>query len=274
MTNKKIIDPKDRFAFGKNWASFLNTLNDARIEEAMKSFTQKTDLSDMTGLVFLDIGSGSGLFSLAAYKLGATVISFDYDVDSVECTKYLKEKYCTDHNRWTVYQGSVLDQDFLKQFGKVDILYSWGVLHHTGHMYEAFNNVFNMVKKGGTLFIAIYNDQGGATSRWIWIKKKYTNSGSIIRFLLITYTLFRQWTMTFIKDFLRFGNPFKTWGAYKENRGMSAWHDVVDWVGGYPFEAAKPEAVFHFFKEKNFDLTYLKTNAGGLGCNEFIFKKR
>jgi 2-polyprenyl-3-methyl-5-hydroxy-6-metoxy-1,4-benzoquinol methylase len=273
MTNKKITDPKSRFAFGKNWTNFLSTLNEERIEEAIKSFTQKTGLSDMTGLTFLDIGSGSGLFSLAAYKLGAKVTSFDYDTDSVACTKYLKEKYCTDHDRWTVYQGSVLDQDFLKQFGTVDVLYSWGVLHHTGHMYEAFHNVSSMVKKDGALFIAIYNDQGGATRRWTWIKKQYTNSGSIMRSLLTIYTLFRQWTITFIKDFLKSGNPLKTWCAYKENRGMSAWHDVVDWVGGYPFEVAKPEEVFHFFKEKGFQLDYLKTCAGGLGCNEFIFKK-
>ncbi|PIZ34359.1 MAG: class I SAM-dependent methyltransferase [Alphaproteobacteria bacterium CG_4_10_14_0_8_um_filter_37_21] len=274
MTNEKITDTKERFAFGKNWANFLNTLNEERIAEAVKSFTEKTGLSDMTGLTVLDAGSGSGLFSLAAYKLGAKVLSFDYDTDSVACTKYLKEKYCTDDAMWQVQQGSVLDQDFLKQFGEVDVLYSWGELHHTGHMYEAFKNVSNMVKKDGTLFISIYNDQGSATRRWTWIKKKYTNSGSLMRSILTTYTLFRQWTITFVKDFLRCGNPLKTWCAYKENRGMSAWHDVVDWVGGYPFETAKPEQVFHFFKEKDFQLEYLKTCAGGLGCNEFIFKKK
>ena len=91
--------------------------------------------------------------------------------------------------------------------------------------------------------------------------------------LLTYYTLFRQWIITFIKDFLKSGNPFKTWITYgKNNRGMSAYHDVIDWVGGYPFEVAKPEEVFIFFKEKNFELQLLKTCSGGLGCNEYVFK--
>jgi len=274
MTNEKITDTKERFAFGKNWANFLNNLNDERIAEAVKSFTEKTGLSDMTGLTVLDAGSGSGLFSLAAYKLGAKVLSFDYDADSVSCTQYLKKKYCTDDAMWQVQQGSVLDQDFLRQFGKVDVLYSWGVLHHTGHMYEAFQNVSNMVKKDGTLFISIYNDQGTTSSIWKKIKKTYSTSNIVTRILLLAFCSLRLWGPKFVKDFLRYGNPLKTWCAYKKNRGMSAWHDVVDWVGGYPFEVAKPEEVFNFFTEKNFQLKYLKTCAGGVGCNEFIFTKK
>lgn len=271
--NEKITDTKERFAFGKNWANFLTNLNEERIAEAVKSFTEKTGLSDMTGLTFLDAGSGSGLFSLAAYKLGAKVVSFDYDTDSVACTKYLKEKYCTDDAMWQVQQGSVLDQDFLKQFAKVDVLYSWGVLHHTGHMYEAFKNVSGMVKKDGTLFISINNDQGSTSAIWKKIKKTYSTTNIVTRTVLLFMCSIRLWGPKFVKDFLHSGNPLKSWCAYKENRGMSAWHDVVDWVGGYPFEVAKPEEVFNFFKEKDFQLEYLKTCAGGLGCNEFIFKK-
>ncbi len=268
---KKILDTKDRFSFGKNWSRFLKNLNQERIEEAEKSLKEKLNLESLEGKIFLDIGSGSGLFSLAAYRLGAKVFSFDYDQDSVNCTKYLKEKYANNDSRWTVEQGSVLDKEFLKKFGKVDVLYSWGVLHHTGHMHVAFENVADMVANDGYLFISIYNDQGGASKRWKWIKKTYNNTNIFIRYFIIFYTFIKQWWKDLLSDFLK-GHPFQSMKNYKKNRGMSPYYDLIDWVGGYPFEVAKPEEVFNFFKSKNFDLQILKTCAGGLGCNEYVFK--
>lgn len=263
-----------RFAFGKNWSQFLKNLTDDRIEEAKKSLVDKLGDDSLKGKVFLDIGSGSGLFSLAAYLLGAKVFSFDYDTDSVNCTQFLKEKYAPNSGNWSVQQGSVLDTDFLKQFDKVDILYSWGVLHHTGNMIKAFENVANIVKDDGKLFISIYNDQGGASRLWKKIKFFYNNGNCIKKFILLSLSFLRLWGPTFIKDLFKYLNPFKTWQFYKVNRGMSPWHDVVDWVGGYPFEVAKPEEVFEFFKNKGFYLEKLKTCAGGLGCNEFVFIKK
>lgn len=274
MNDTAILDPKDRFSFGKNWSRFLEHLNDDRILEAEKSLKEKLGCENLNGKVFLDIGSGSGLFSLAAYQLGAKVFSFDYDQDSVNCTKYLQNKYAANDARWSVEQGSVLDKNFLKKFGKVDILYSWGVLHHTGHMTLAFENVAELVNGGGHLFISIYNDQGGASNRWKWIKKTHTKAKLPLKKIIVLLCAIRLWGPTFLKDFIRHLNFFKTWNEYKKNnRGMSAWHDVVDWVGGYPFEVAKPEEVFNFFKAKGFDLQLLKTCAGGLGCNEYVFKK-
>ncbi len=276
IASKDILDPKIRFSFGKNWTNFLELLDDQRIQEAVKSLQEKLGSTDLKGKTFLDIGSGSGLFSLAAHRLGAQVFSFDYDQDSVNCTKYLRAKYAKNSSTWSIEQGSVLDKTFLEKFAKVDVLYSWGVLHHTGHMYQAFENVSHLVKDNGSLFISIYNDQGGASRRWTWIKKKYINSNNpLIRFILVLYTLLMQWRITFIKDFLNSGNPLKTWFLYGQNdRGMSPWHDLIDWVGGYPFEVAKPEEVFNFFHKKGFQLGKMKTCAGGVGCNEFVFRKK
>ncbi len=273
MSTTIILDPVKRFSFGKNWLRFLQHLTEARILEAEKSLQEKLGVNCLKGKVFLDVGSGSGLFSLAAYRLGATVYSFDYDIDSVNCTRYLQEVYAKYDKRWVVVQGSILDQKFLQQFAPVDILYSWGVLHHTGHMYDAFANVATLVKEEGKLFISIYNDQGGASKRWRWLKECYNNGFLVTRVLLCLYTIARNWTITFVKDFYKFGNPLKTWFQYsKDNRGMSAWHDVVDWIGGYPFEVAKPEDIFDFFKARGFILEKLKTCAGGIGCNEFVFR--
>lgn len=267
-----ILDPKERFAFGKNWAKFLQHLSEEKILKAEKSLQEKLGVSDLKGKVFLDVGSGSGLFSLAAHRMGANVFSFDYDQDSVACTQYLKETYGKKDLDWTVNHGSVLDIDFLKKFGKVDILYSWGVLHHTGHMYQAFENVAAHVKNGGYLFLSIYNDQGKTSQVWKVIKRAYIKAPIILKNIILFACFLRLWGPTFIKDFMRL-QPFKTWTHYVQDRGMSPWHDVIDWVGGYPFEVAKPEEIFSFFKGKGFKLEKLKTCAGGLGCNEFIFVK-
>lgn len=272
MTHQKLLENQEHFKFGKNWQHFLYHMNDDRIQEAIKSLKEAFHCDTLEGKTFLDVGSGSGLFSLAAHLLKATVYSFDYDEDSVNCTRYLKETYGQEGS-WTIEQGSILDQTFLKKFHQVDIVYSWGVLHHTGHMWQAFDHISQCVKDNGYLFISIYNDQGDASRRWLWLKKKYMKGSHITRYLLTLYTLIRQWTLTFIKDTIRFCHPLKSWNAYGRDRGMSPWYDCVDWAGGYPFEVAKPEEVFHFFKHKNFQLDFMKTCAGGLGCNEFIFKK-
>jgi SAM-dependent methyltransferase len=261
----------DRFSFGDNWTRFLSVLNDDRVEEAKSSLRRMLNVESLAGKSFVDVGSGSGLFSLAARLLGARVHSFDFDPQSVACTAELKRRYFPGDDAWVVESGSVLDPDYLSRLGQFDVVYSWGVLHHTGQMWEALGNVVPLVKDGGSLFISIYNNQGGASRRWKSLKRTY-NKHAVLRRPLAIYTLVRQWTLTFINDG-RHGHPLASWKNYQTARGMSAWHDVVDWIGGYPFEVAKPEEIFEFYHATGFALEKLKTCAGGLGCNEFVFRK-
>jgi 2-polyprenyl-6-hydroxyphenyl methylase/3-demethylubiquinone-9 3-methyltransferase len=205
--------------------------------------------------------------------MGAEVFSFDYDQNSVECALQLKHNFFKNDEKWVIEKGDVLSEEYLSKLGKFDIVYSWGVLHHTGNMYKAFQNVTTLGKPQSELFIAIYNDQGNASKRWKKIKELYNKGGMFQRTLLAIYTLFRQWTITFCRDTLKYFNPLKSWNEYDKMRGMSPWHDIVDWVGGYPFEVAKPEEVFSLFHQHGFNLMKLKTCAGGLGCNEFVFYK-
>jgi 2-polyprenyl-3-methyl-5-hydroxy-6-metoxy-1,4-benzoquinol methylase len=163
----------ERFEFGKNWSAFLRLLNDERIEEAERSLCEMLEVHDLERKTFLDIGSGSGLFSLAARRLGATVSSFDYDSNSVACTQALKQRYFPNDSNWTIQQASVLDENYVRSIGKFDVVYSWGVLHHTGDMWTALKNAGDAVEDGGMLFVAIYNDTGSQTRRWRWIKRTY-----------------------------------------------------------------------------------------------------
>ena len=273
--NKKMAKG-NRFEFGKNWINFLSRLDETRILEAERSLKQMLELKSLEGKTFLDIGSGSGLFSLAARRLGAKVYSFDYDSLAVECTAELKRCYFPDDPSWSIQQGDILNVDYLKSLDTFDIVYSWGVLHHTGAMWQALENMVPLVLKGGKLFISIYNDQGDASRRWRALKEFYNRSSKPVKLIIILGIGVMSQTYAALVRLYRGQNPlpFKAWADKKKNRGMSVWHDLVDWVGGYPFEVAKPEEIFDFYRMKGFTLVKLKTCGGGLGCNEFVFVRK
>jgi 2-polyprenyl-3-methyl-5-hydroxy-6-metoxy-1,4-benzoquinol methylase len=261
---------KKRFDFGKNWKNFIDGINNQHIENSQKKLLQGLGMSDLKNKSFLDIGSGSGLSSLSAKISGARVFSFDYDEHSVFSTQYLKDKFFKNDQDWKIEQGSVLDKDYMQNLGTFDIVYSWGVLHHTGFMKIALENVDHNVKKGGHLFIALYNDQGFRSKIWKVLKKAYVKY-KITRpfFIGLGYLLF--WFPKLIKGLFKVKLNFQK--EYKKKRGMSLHHDIVDWMGGYPFEVVKRETIIDIYRELGYELQNLISCGNKLGCNEFIFKK-
>jgi 2-polyprenyl-6-hydroxyphenyl methylase/3-demethylubiquinone-9 3-methyltransferase len=235
------------------------------------------ELDSLEGKRFLDAGSGSGLFSLAARRLGATVYSFDFDPQSVQCTRELQRRYYAGDSAWVVAEGSVLDPGYLGTLGTFDIVYSWGVLHHTGAMWQALENIQALVASGGKLFIAIYNDQGPQSQRWHTLKRVYNKLPSMLRPLFSAATLGPR-ELRFLTAATVKGRPWSYFESrlhYTQHstRGMSYYHDLIDWIGGYPFEVATPEQIFDFFRQRNYVLARLATCGGGLGCNQFVFDK-
>jgi 2-polyprenyl-6-hydroxyphenyl methylase/3-demethylubiquinone-9 3-methyltransferase len=270
MSSASTTPDEARFEFGKNWSNFLATVGEKAVERAVDSLRNMLEIDSLEGKTFIDIGSGSGLFSLAARKLGATVTSFDYDPHSVATTRKLRDLQRPGDPHWQIEQGSVLDAHYLATLGKFDVVYSWGVLHHTGSMWTALENAALVAKPNSRMFVAIYNDQGRASRWWLRTKRLYNWLPPFLRFLVLWPCFVRLRGPMFMRGLLR-GHPLREWRAYGRDRGMSAWYDVVDWVGGLPFEVAKPEQITDFYRARGFQMTRLKTCAGGRGCNEFVF---
>lgn len=269
------VSSGERFEFGKNWSAFLSVLDDERIAKSVESLQTMLDADDLAGKSFLDIGSGSGLFSLAARRLGARVHSFDYDSSSFACTKELRRRYYPDDADWQVEQGSALDAEYLRSLGKFDIVYSWGVLHHTGAMWQALENAVIPVATGGKLFIAIYNDTGSQVKRWHWIKKTYCRLPSFLKTPFAVAVIMPEEGKSLLKSLvtLKPANYIRSWTQYKNARGMNRWYDIIDWVGGYPYEVATVDEIFEFYKARGFSLETVKSGGVGLGCNEFVFER-
>lgn len=273
--NDNTAADETRFEFGENWASFLSSIDEPRIAASIASLSAMLDMERLDDQTFLDVGCGSGLASLAACKMGANVHSFDFDPTSVACTRELRSRYAEATTLWTVEQGSALDEPYLQSLGRFDIVYSWGVLHHTGDMNRAIDLVADRVRSNGLLFIAIYRDQGGASRRWKTIKRFYHRLPAVLRPAWVAAVASIYETKFAAARLARGRNPlpFMDWKQKSADRGMSAWHDWVDWVGGWPFEVAAPEEIINPLTARGFSLQRVKTIGSGWGCNEYVFRR-
>ena len=252
-----------RFAFGQNWRSFVSVVDDERVAEAQKPLAAL----DLAGKSFLDVGCGSGLSSLAARNLGARVVAFDYDSESVAAAKLLRERFRPGDQDWQIGRGDVLDPDYLKTLGKFDVVYAWGVLHHTGEMWRALENCLLPLGQGALLYLALYNDQGWQSRAWRLVKRAY-HLNPVARAAVLGIFVPYFASPVIARSICRRENAFR---AYRKRRGMSIVHDWVDWLGGYPYEVASTKAVIAFFDARGLELIRSTTT---LGNNEYLFVRR
>ena len=271
--NNATADADDmRFGFGANWADYVKRhFSDERVQIAQDHLLSVLKLADLSGRTFLDIGCGSGLHSLAALKAGAkSIVSFAYDPNSVATARKLHQMAGAPQH-WTIMQGSVLDAAFMNTLPRTDIVYSWGVLHHTGEMWNAIANAAGRLHEHSVFYIALYSADvytNPPASYWLDVKREY-NRASILKKRWMDWKY--AWNNSIRSDLRSRKNPLVTIREYKKSRGMSYWHDVRDWLGGYPMEFAGHRETEAFCRERGLELLHVRA---GEANTEFVFRPK
>lgn len=270
--NVDLTAAESHYEFGANWKDYLKNLDEAAIAQATKDFAVLVPEELVRGKSVVDIGSGSGLHSLAAIRLGAkSVLAIDIDRDSVEATTSTLEKHA-EGAEFRVIRKSILDTG-PDELGKFDLVYSWGVLHHTGAMWEAIDAASRHVADGGRFALAIYRK---TPLCWAWrIEKRiFTNAGETARSIIRSI-----YTRAYILRLKLIGrSPNHHIDDYSSVRGMNFYNDIEDWLGGFPYESATEDEIEAFLKPRGFALEYVKRLKPGLGlfgtgCAEFRFRR-
>lgn len=262
-----------RFRFGRNWRSYSQLISEESVAVAGRSITALTGEVEGADRLFLDIGCGSGLFSASASRMGFRVHGFDYDEDSVSTSRETMLRFAPDRP-WVIERGDVLDDAYMDRVPVADFVYAWGVLHHTGDLWQALENALAKVDRGGTLVLAIYNDQGFRSTMWRIVKRLYVRF-PLLRPLLLVGAFFVQWWRPLLDDLRHRRGFLSSWRHYSDDdRAMSAWHDLRDWVGGYPFEVASIDETVTALSRAGFEVVHVEpVPFKGSGNNQYVARK-
>ncbi|HEX2957324.1 MAG TPA: class I SAM-dependent methyltransferase [Chitinispirillaceae bacterium] len=260
-----------QFDFGKNWASFSRSaLSTIRIETARNDFNNLFSGIPLKGKTFLDIGFGQGLSLLFANEAGAVTVGNDINPSCYDAINESARFFNLSSITFPLILGSILENTTIENIQRAlerkmlfDIVHSWGVLHHTGGMYDALSKAMNLVARGGYFVIAIYNYHY-TSLLWRFIKLIYCKSHPCLKKLMITvfYPLIAA-----AKFAVTGKNPFK------KDRGMNFYYDVIDWIGGYPYEYASKQKIINYCEEYGFTCIRCVDADVPTGCNQFVFYK-
>ncbi len=263
----RLLEEKRRqlsvFDFGANWKDFSEKkLDAAKLAAAEASLKTLLGSEDLRGLSFLDVGCGSGIFSIAAQRLGVSrALGVDVNETAVEVSR--KNAVAAGADGVEFSRVDVLHREAMRRLGRFDVVYAWGSLHHTGDLWQAVQNVCGAVSPGGRLVLAVYN-RHFTSGAWKFIKKIYNRASPPFQRAM---TVFFCPVIFVSKALLTLKNPLKL------RRGMDFYTDVVDWVGGYPYEYASPAEVTSFVEKNGFRRQRIFPSWAPTGNNEFVFVK-
>lgn len=264
--------PYPQFDFGQNWKDYSQSAITAnRLTAAAREFTSLHADVPLAGRSFLDIGFGQGLSLLLACRAGARTVGCDINPKCLEALAITRQHFPELVGHIPIEVGSILDPTVVERLrsvapdgdGLYDVVHSWGVLHHTGNMAQALRNAASLVRPGGHLIIAIYNHHW-SSRLWLWIKWSYVHSPTWLQRVLVA-TLY---PVIYLAKWLVTRRDPK-----RQQRGMDFYYNVVDWVGGYPYEYASITEMISRLRELGFSVVRTVDAEVPTGCNEFVFRR-
>ena len=259
-----------RYEFGRNWTRFVEkSASDERVDIAKRHILTFIGRDSLDGLDFLDIGCGSGIHSLAAYQAGAgKIYGFDYDENSVNATNIMRRRVGEPAN-WQVERGDVLNDNYVELLGKWNLVYSWGVLHHTGDVWRAIENASKTIATNGLFYIALYSEDVQTNPQfWLEVKQQYNEASTGRRWLMEWWYV---WSFVMGRNPLKVGQVFARILRHRFTRGMSFFADIRDWLGGWPMEFTRDADVINYLAARGFEKVNIKT---GEACTEFLFRRK
>jgi SAM-dependent methyltransferase len=262
--SKGCVTARSAFTFGENWLNFSRLLDEQRVQEAMTSLMALLAVPDLRELTFVDVGAGSGLFSIAAVRLGAVrVLALDRDANCLKAIQDNARRFLspTDASRLECRLADILEPTSVP-LERFDVVYAWGSLHHTGAMWDAIRNTAPLCGPRGRFVLALYNETR-FSPYWLSAKRFYHGAPAPMRGLLVAMLAGPRILVRALK-----GRRVARTG-----RAMSVWYDAVDWLGGLPYEWAAPSQVGQCLERLGFRLERsLLTKRHG--CNEFVFVRQ
>jgi 2-polyprenyl-3-methyl-5-hydroxy-6-metoxy-1,4-benzoquinol methylase len=275
MPNAKpsLKDVSAHFAFGENWASYAGLIDERRIKEAKDGLVRLLGEGTLAGKSFLDLGCGSGLHAVAAAQLGAShVVALDIDPAAVATARAVLHRHTPDAS-FEVRELSVFDLA-PERFRRFAVVYSWGVLHHTGAMREAIERAARLVEPGGLFAFALYH-RTRMCRLWTVEKRWYSHASPRAQ------TLARKTHIALLRLAFRLtGRDFPSYVAnYKSMRGMDFAHDIHDWLGGYPYESIAAPEVETMMQRLGFEhvrsfTSPITLGLFGSGCDEYVYRRK
>jgi ubiquinone/menaquinone biosynthesis C-methylase UbiE len=117
-----------------------------------RSFGRYVDFDGLSGKDVLEVGCGSGIAAQMLAEAGANLTAVDLTPWAVATTRRRLNAFGLDG---TVQEADGEDLPF--EDTSFDLVFSWGVIHHSSDMDQALRELVRVLRAGGQIVLMVYN---------------------------------------------------------------------------------------------------------------------